>query len=120
MHCRWSSGGWVAHSISDRGARLFQITAPFYASIEAPGRTLAGWPVANVRKSRQTRLTVGSDPGAVRVRNLRRGHPGRQLCFPFTSTNVTDPDALYFTAGLNHEADGLSARSHRTQKKTRT
>src|SRR5947209_19276213 len=46
--------------------------------------------LAAVRKSRQTRLTVGSDPGAVRVRNLRRGHPGRQLCFPFTSTNVTD------------------------------
>jgi hypothetical protein len=29
------------------------------------------------------------------------------LRFPTTSLNVTDPNALYFTAGLNHEADGL-------------
>jgi len=29
------------------------------------------------------------------------------LRFPTTSLNVTDPNALYFTAGINHEADGL-------------
>src|SRR5216684_4024783 len=29
------------------------------------------------------------------------------LRFPTTSLNVTNPNALYFTAGLNHEADGL-------------
>lgn len=29
------------------------------------------------------------------------------LRFPTTSLNVTDPNALYFTAGINKEADGL-------------
>ena len=29
------------------------------------------------------------------------------LRFPTTSLTVTDPNALYFTAGVNHEADGL-------------
>ena len=29
------------------------------------------------------------------------------LRFPTTSPNVTDPNALYFTAGINKEADGL-------------
>jgi len=29
------------------------------------------------------------------------------LRFPTTSLNVTDQNALYFTAGINHEADGL-------------